>query len=349
MLRAAAQARYTRVDGALRGWSSGGLGAPTDLATPLQMRGDRAGGWLVSHRTDAGGAMFRIAASGEKSVSPVPYAAIFDVAQDGRVWLVRDGALSVVTQLGEVKTLATLGAGAATVDGPLGSSPVGPVALIAAGKDTVYLLVETGVADWSATPPASTVARSLRVITRAAAGQDLWNLQTVPLPADIGPLDVVSAIRVGPADELLLLLNQPLRQPVSPAQPAPGTTEWEYAAAASVRVLDRSSAWTTLATKPYTFARRIVGTAMVATYAFDARDLGVSPSGTVFVGGAGGIYQVDATRGWTATATATPAGQPADAIGRDGPVAAAGFAGAAQLVPDATGLVFYDGQTCQVR
>jgi hypothetical protein len=347
MLRAAAQARYTRVDGALRGWSSGGLGAPTDLATPLQMRGDRAGGWLVSHRTDAGGAMFRIAASGEKSVSPVPYAAIFDVAQDGRVWLVRDGALSVATQQGQMTTLASLGAGAAAVDGPLGTSPVGPVALIAAGKDTVYLLVETGVADWSGTPPASTVSRSLRVITRAAVGQDLWNLQTVPLPADTGPLDVVSAMRVGPADELLLLLNQPLRQPVSPAQPAPGATEWVYAAAASVRVLDRSGAWGTLATKPYTFTRRIVGTAMVATYALDARDLGVSPSGAVFVGGAGGIYQVDATRGWTATAT--PAGQPADAIGRDGPVAAAGFAGAAQLVPDATGLVFYDGQTCQVR
>ena len=213
--------------------------------------------------------MFRIAATGEKSVSPVPYAAIFDVAQDGRVWLVREGALSVATQQGQMKTLASVGAGAATVDGPLGSSP------------------------------ASTVSRSLRVITRRPS---------------VRTSGICKPCRCRPI---------------------------------SVRVLDRSGAWGTLATKPYTFTRRIVGTAMVASYALDARDLGVSPSGAVFVGGAGGIYQVDATRGWTATAT--PAGQPADAIGRDGPVAAAGFAGAAQLVPDATGLVFYDGQTCQVR
>ena len=344
---AGASARYPRSAGIFRGWPSGGTGIASDDATPLQLRGDRAGGYIASHRTGEGGAMFRITAAGDKSVLPLPYAATFDVAQDGRIWFVREGALSVATQGGSVRTLAQLGDPASTVDGPLGSSPVGPVSLIAAGRDTVYLLVESGQTDVSASPPASTITRSLRVISRAAPGQDLWTLRTVALPGDITALDVVSAMRVGPADELLLLLNQPFRQLESQKETPFGALESVYLAEASVRVRDPAGVWSNLASRSYTLTRTPSTRGWTTAWALDARDLGVSPSGAVVVGGAGGIHQVDAARGWTPIAT--PAGLPGDAIGREGAAAQAGFAGAAQLVPDAAGVVFYDGETCQVR
>jgi hypothetical protein len=331
----------------MRGWPSRGTSDPADYRTPLQLRSDRAGGFVVSHYTDANGAMFHIAANGDKTVSPLPYAAVFDVAADGRIWFVRNGMLSVGTRDGAITILAPERGATPPADGPLGSAPLGPISLIAAGNDKVYLLIEEGAVNLDVQPPASSLSRSLRVLTRAGDGR--WSVQTAPLFADLKSVDVISAIRAGAQDQLVLLLNQPFRELISQREPWPGATAMQYEAAASVRVRDTAGTWSELGTKPYALSISPNATHGYLTYSYnlDAADLSVGPDGRVWVGGAGAIHTVDAVDGWKVAAS--PLQRTVDEVGQDGPVTSATFAHAGQTAADASGFVFYDGDTCQVR
>ena len=174
-------ARYPNANGVFRGWPAQGVPA-VNYASPLQLRADRAGGFIVSHWTDANGAMFKVAANGDKSVLPIPYSSSFDVAADGSIWFIANGALSMATPGGKVTQLATLGGSiAATADGPLGASPLGPVTLVAAGRDNIYLLAEEMTADTMGLPAPIAFTRSLKVLSRSTQAATGWVVTTAPL------------------------------------------------------------------------------------------------------------------------------------------------------------------------
>lgn len=342
-------ARYPKTTNVFRGWPSpppfGGT-MPLDYYVPLQLRSDRAGGFVVSHYTDLNGAMFQVSANGDKSPLPLPYASVFDVAADGGIWFVSNGMLSVGTKGGGVTNLAREQGTPPFADGPLGSTPLGPVSLIAAGRDKVYLLIEEGKVNLG-TPVSSSLSRNLRMLTRTTQGG--WTVQTIPLFSDLLGIDVISAMRVGPSDELVLLLNQPFKQLVSQQAVWPGASQLQYAAVASVRIFDATGNWAQLGSKPYSLSVTPNSTHGYLNYSYslDAKDLSVDPNGGVWVGGAGAIYSVDSTNGWKLVAS--PFQYSSDYVGRDGPIATASFANAGQIVADHAGLTFYDGETCQIR
>ncbi len=299
---------------------------------------------IGSHYTDANGAMFKVASNGDKTFLPLPYASVFDVAADGGIWFVRNAVLSVATLAGAVTNLAQEHGATPAADGALGSSPLGTIALIAAGRDKVYLLIEEGTVT---APQTSSLSRSLRVLSRAAQGG--WSVQTVPLFDDLQVNDVISAMRVGPADELVLLLNQPFKQLVSQQTLWPGGVASVYAASASVRVLDATLRWTELGSMPFSMSVSPNHTHGYLTYSYslDARDLSIAPNGKVWVGGAGALYSVDAANGWSVVASSSQ--HLTDEVGQQGPITMAAFANPVQLVADNAGLTFYDGKTCQIR
>ena len=345
----AATVRYPASTGSFRGWPSP-EGDAAVYGSPVQMRTDRAGGLVVSHYTDANGAMFRVAANGDKSVLPVPYGSIFDVAADGTVWFVRNGSLFVATQNGAVSSVATLGNSAAAVDGPLGSSPLGPVTLIAAGKDKVYLLVEEGTANVTGTPSPVAFKRSLRELTRSSQSSGGWVVKTLPLWADVQTVDVISSIRISSTDQLFVLTNEPFKQLLSQQTIPPGGLNvgivYQYRAEARVRTLDAFNNWIALGGESYAFDVSPYYSGSLFRYSLDAKDLAVAPNGDIWVGGAGAIYKVG-SGGWQRVAS--PAQHPSDQVGRDGKLTDATFASASQLVADNAGLTFYDGETCQIR
>ena len=342
-------ARYPKSAGVFRGWPSYHPNRPYDYKSPLQLRSDRVGGFIASHYTDLFGGMFRISANGDKSALPLPYSSVFDVADDGRIWFISDSSLSVGTQDGKVMNLAMVGSVNPSLDGSLGSSPLGPVKLIAAGRDTIYLLIEDGSVNLNNSPVTSTITRSLRVLSRTIPGQDQWSVRTVPLFSDLQGIDVISAMRVGPSDELVILLNQPFKRLVSEEEVWPGAKQLNYSGLASVRVMNTAGSWSTLASKDFsmTVSPNYTHGYLTYNYSLDARDLSVSPSGAVWVGGSGAIYSVSQTNGWALVAS--PFQLPTDAVGQDGHPAIATFASASQIVSDGSNLTFYDGETCQVR
>jgi hypothetical protein len=63
----ASSARFPKSVGAFRVWPSSGANTPSDFQTPLQLRADQHGGFVVSHMTNLNGAMFQITADGSKS------------------------------------------------------------------------------------------------------------------------------------------------------------------------------------------------------------------------------------------------------------------------------------------
>ena len=349
----AAQARYPKASGVFRGWPSAGSNTPSDYGTPLQLRSDRADGFVVSHATDLSGAMFRVDANGNKTLLPLPYAPIFDVAADGGVWFVSAGTLSVGARDGSVTNLAQEVGTALPADGVLGSSPTGKIGLIAAGKDRVYLLIEQGGIDLNTAPPSSNMTRSLRVLSRATPGTGPWTVRTVPVFDDLQGIDVISSMRVGPSDELVLLLNKPFQRLVSQQfdnlSPGQAPISYEYAGAASVRVLDTADRWTELGSRPFslTVSRNYTHGYLAYAYSFDMKDLSVTTDGGVWVGGTGAIYSVDAINGWQLAAT--PSGSRSDLVAHDGSIATATFANAGQIVAGQQELTFYDGETCQIR
>ena len=81
----ASSARFPKSVGTFRAWPSSGANTPSDFQTPLQLRANKSGGFVVSHMTNLNGAMFQIAADGSKSLLPLPDASVFDVAPDGRI------------------------------------------------------------------------------------------------------------------------------------------------------------------------------------------------------------------------------------------------------------------------
>lgn len=342
-------ARYPKSAGVFRGWPSYHPNTPHDYKSPLQLRSDRLGGFIASHSTDKLGGMFRISANGDKSALPLPYSAVFDVAEDGRIWFISDNSLSVGTQEGKVTNPAIAGSNNSALDGTLGSSSLGSVKLIAAGRNTIYLLVEDGSVNLNSSPATSTITRSLRVLSRTAPGQDSWSVRTAPLFGDLQGIDVISAMRVGPSDELVILLNQPFKRLISEEEVWPGAKQLNYAGLASVRVMNTAGSWSTLASKDFslTVSPNYTHGYLSYNYSMDAKDLSISPLGAVWVGGSGAIYSVSQTNGWTLVAS--PFQLPTDAVGQDGPTAIATFANAAQIVADGSNVTFYDGETCQVR
>jgi hypothetical protein len=347
----AAQARYPKASGVFRGWPSTGSNTPSDYGTPLQLRSDRADGFVVSHATNLNGAMFQVGADGGKTILPLPYASVFDVAADGSIWLVSAGTLSVGARNGSVTNLAPELGKTLPADGVLGSSPTGKIGLIAAGRDRVYLLVEQGGIDLGTAPPSSNITRSLRVLSRATPGNGAWTVRTVPLFDGLQGIDVISSMRVGPSDELVLLLNRPFQRLVSQqfAEPGQVPTSYEYEGVASVRVLDTADRWTELASTFFsvTVSRNNTHGYLGYAYSFDMKDLSVTADGRVWVGGTGAIYSVNAINGWQLAAT--PNGSPFDYVAHDGPITNATFANAGQIVADQDGVTFYDGETCQIR
>lgn len=352
-LGSAAGVRYPKATGVFRGWPSpppfGSTGPIDYYYAPLQLRSDHAGGFVVSHYTDTKGAMFQIAANGDKFLLPLPYASVFDVAADGRIWFVSNGMLSVGTKDGKVTSLAQLGSSAEAKDGTLGSSPLGPISLVAAGRDKIYLLVEEGEVNLGLSPAASSLTRSLRVLTRIAQGQENWAVRTVPLFSDLQGVDVISSMRVGQSDELVLLLNQPFKQLVSEQEVWPGAKQLRYVGNASVRTLGTAGTWTELGSESYSLSvsPNAIHGYRTYSYSLDAKDLSVAANGNIWVGGAGAIYSVDEVSGWKLVAS--PYQMSIDYVGQDGPVATASFANAGQVVADNAGVTFYDGETCQIR
>ena len=344
----AATVRYPASTGSFRGWPTPS-GSAVVYGSPMQMRTDRAGGLVVSHYTDANGAMFRVAANGDKSVLPIPYGSIFDVAADGTVWFVRNGALFVATQNGTVANVATLGNSAAAVDGPLGSAPLGPVTLIAAGKDKVYLLVEEATANVIGTPSPVAFTRSLRELSRSPQISGGWVVKTLPLWTGLQNVDVISSLRVSSTDQLVVLVNEPFKGLLSQQQVFPGGISYQYGAETWVGVLDSANNWTEVARKAYLLDVLPNATHSYRTfdYSLDAKDLAVAANGDIWVGGAGAIFKVDRTGGWQRVAS--PVQHPSDQVGRDGKLAEATFASASQMVADNAGITFYDGETCQIR
>ena len=346
----AATVRYPVSTGSFRGWPTPS-GSAVVYGSPMQMRTDRAGGLVVSHYTDANGAMFRVAANGDKSVLPIPYGSIFDVAADGTVWFVRNGALFVATQNGTVANVATLGNSAAAVDGPLGSAPLGPVTLIAAGKDKVYLLVEEATANVTGTPSPVAFTRSLRELSRSPQISGGWVVKTLPLWTGLQTVDVISAMRVSSTDQLAVLVNEPFKQLLSQQMLPPGGfnvgTAYQYRAEARVRALDAVNHWTDLAGEAYVLDVLPSYSGLSFQYSLDAKDLALAANGDIWVGGAGAIFKVDRAGGWQRVAN--PAQHPSDQVGRDGKLAEATFASASQMVADNPGITFYDGETCQIR
>ena len=344
----AATVRYPASTGSFRGWPSPS-GDAVVYGSPIQVRTDRAGGFVVSHNTDANGAMFRVAANGDKSVLPIPYGPTFDVAADGTVWFVRNGSLFVATQNGTIANVATLGNSAAAVDGPLGSAPLGPVTLIAAGKDKVYLLVEEATPNVTDTPSPVAFKRSLRELSRSTQISGGWVVKTLPLWAGLQTVDVISSIRVSATDQLVVLVNEPFKGLLSQQQIFPGGIAYQYGAETWVGVLDSANNWTEIARKAYVLDVVPNATHGYRTFNYwlDAKDLAVAPNGDIWVGGAGAIFKVDRAGGWQPAASAVQ--HPSDQVGRDGKLAEATFASASQLVADNAGITFYDGETCQIR
>ena len=349
----AAQARYPKATGVFRGWPSAGSNTPLDYRTPLQLRSDRAGGFIVSHSTDLNGAMFQVGADGKKTMLPLPYASVFDVAADGSIWFVSAGTLSVGARNGSVTNLAQELGTTPSADGVLGSSPTGKIGLIAAGKDRVYLLIEQGGIDLGTAPPTSNMTRSLRVLSRTTPGNGTWTVRTVPLLDGLQGIDVISSMRVGPSGELILLLNKPfqrlLSQKFDNLSSGQVPISYEYEGVASVRVLDTADRWTELASTFFsvTVSRNYTHGYLGYAYSFDMKDLSITSDGGVWVGGTGAIYSVDAINGWKLAAT--PNGSPFDYVGHDGQIATATFANAGQIVAGQDGVTFYDGETCQIR
>ncbi len=341
-------ARYPKANGVFRGWYSPGT-PPVDYATPLQLRADRAGGFVVSHWTNANGAMFKIAANGDKSVLPMPYAASFDVAADGIIWLVANGTLSTFAPDGKLTQLATLGSSATAVDGPLGTSPLGAVTLIAAGRDKVYLLVEEATPNTTGINAPAALNRSLKVLSRAAQTQSGWVVNTVPLWGGLSTIDVVSAMRVDSSDRLVVLVNEPFKR-IASQQGQPSRVSYRFNAEAWVRVLDAAGNWVDVASKGFDLTSGAPSASVPSyeyTYTLDAKDLAVAPNGDIWVGGAGAIFKVSRELGWQRAGRL--AATPSDQIGLDGALTSATFASANQLAVDNAGVVFYDGETCQIR
>ena len=344
----AATVRYPKSAAAFRGWPNP-TGGPADYGTPMQMRSARAGGYVVSHSTDANGAMFQVAASGDKSVLPIPYASTFDVTADGSVWFVKNGTLSMATQDGKLTALASTGNGTAAVDGPLGASPLGPVTLIAAGKDKVYLLVEEATSNTTGTQSPVAFKRALRVLSRAAQSQGGWVVNTVPLWGNVQSVDVISAMRVGPTDELVVLVNEPFMRLLSQQQVFPGGVNYRYASKAWVRVLDAANNWTDVAGQEYRLSVNPNASHAYQTfnYDLDAKDLAIAPNGDIWVGGAGYLFKVGRAISWQLAAQSEL--HTTDHLGVDGLLATATFANASQLVADNAGVTLFDGVTCQIR
>ena len=331
---AASIARYPKSVGTFRGWPSSGANAALDYASPLQMRADQSGGFVVSHATKLSGAMFQIAADGAKSLLPLPYASVFDVAPDGRIWFALGSTLAVGTKDGKYNTLAALGAG--------------KISAIAAGQNTIYVLSEEGELRLDATP-VSTLSRTLTVISRPSSNVDVWTPKSMPWFSDLNSLDVVSAMRVGPADELYVLLNKPFAKVIAELELWPGAKALTYQGTASVRVASTTGTWRTLATQNFVTSSSPNYTHGYTSFAYDldVKDLSVAPNGNVWVGGAGALYAVDATTGWTLVDT--PAQKPQDVLGQDGDLLNASFASATQLVAGNAEVFFYDGEICQIR
>ncbi len=341
-------ARYPKANGVFRGWPSPGT-PPVDYATPLQLRADRSGGFVVSHWTDAKGAMFKIAANGDKSVLPMAYASSFDVAADGTIWFVANGALSTTAPDGKVTQLAALGSSATAVDGPLGAATLGPVTLIAAGKDKVYLLVEEATPNTTGINAPAAFNRSLKVLSRAAQTQSGWVVNTVLLWGGLSTIDVVSAMRVDSSDRLVVLVNEPFKR-IASQQGQPPHVSYRFNAEAWVRVLDAAGNWVDMASKGFDLTSGAPSASVPSyeyTYTLDAKDLAVAPNGDVWVGGAGAIFKVSRESGWQRAGRL--ASTPSDQIGLDGALASATFASANQLAADNAGVVLYDGETCQIR
>lgn len=332
-------ARYPASPDLLRTWRSF---SRLNANASVQMRSDRTGGLIVAHNTNTGGAMFRVDANGAKSTLSLPYSSTFDVAPDGRVWFVSNGMLSVASIDGKtVSDLASESGIAAPADGLLGSTPLGKIALIAAGANKVYLLTENDSANSSLFEDAQWT-RQLRVLTGNGLGG--WTVQTVPLFAALKGNDVISAMRSDASDRLLLLLNQPFGQMTTSDE---RVILWN--GSASVWHLDATASWTMLSAKSYSTRRVLAGphTNYTYTYTLDANDIGVDPSGNILVGGAGAMYSVDTVHGWVEFAIT--AGTNVDRAGFNGPMGTGAFGSASQMVVDNTGITFYDGQTCQIR
>ena len=330
----ASSARFPKSVGTFRAWPSSGANTPSDFQTPLQLRANQSGGFVVSHMTNLNGAMFQIAADGSKSLLPLPYASVFDVAPDGRIWFASGNNLAVGNQDGKFSNLAWMGAG--------------KISAIAAGQNTVYVLLEEGELRLDSTP-FSTLSRTLKVFSRPSSDVEVWTVKSVPWFNDLDSLDVVSAMRVGPADELYVLLNKPFSKLLTEQEIWPGAKAYTYRGLASVRVGNSTGTWRTLASKNFLTSSSPNYTHGHTSYAYDldAKDLSITQNGNVWIGGAGAIYAVDAINGWTLMAS--PAQMPQDVLGLEGDIGIASFASATQLAASNSDLVFYDGETCQLR
>ena len=327
-------ARFPKSVGTFRTWPSSGTNTALDYLSPLQMRSDQSGGFLVSHATNLNGAMFQIATDGTKSLLPLPYANVFDVSADGRIWFASGNNVAVGNKDGKFSNLVSIDSG--------------KISAIAAGQNTVYVLSEDGELRLGATPNSS-ISRTLKVISRPSADVDVWTVKSMPLFNDLDSLDVLSAMRVGPADELYVLLNKPFSQLLTEQEIWPGAKAFAYRGVASVRVANSKGTWRTLASKSFltNSSPNYTHSFTSYTYDLDTKDLSIAKNGIVWVGGAGALYAVDAINGWNLVASPVKISQ--DLLGQDGDIGSVSFGSATQVVASNTDLVFYDGDTCQIR
>ena len=330
------------------------------LRTPMVMRADGAGGLLVAQDDNvptngqpvSGQGMYRVDATGAKTLLSLPYTRVFDIGPDGTIWYAQvDGVFATETLSGQGTVLTIQqGYAGAPVDGPLAAVPLGFVSLIAAGRERVYVLVagDHSLSDHTNAfqgmlPGPSNF--SLRIVTRAANGTA--TVQTLPLPAGLDDAFYIRGMRVDANDNLVLLANAQYKQ--SLGMSADGSTA-NYLGEASVWTRSTTGNWAKLAAKTYPSAR-FVPPCCVSSLLFglDFDDLSLAPDGRIWVSGGsfGAIDSVGADGTWTTIAQLD--GHEEDRIGLDGDIAQAAFRFAYQPVATGDGVLFYDSGTCQIR